>query len=295
MDELQRYQPDEITPNPLNPRGPVSANDSGMEELIASVREKGILQPLTITPQRVIIIGHRRHKAAEICGVALPCLVKDSDLIEQQEIMLIENLQRQDLNPLREGQAYARLQEAGLALSEIARRCGVISIRVSDRIAIANFPADIGDLFAKLELPIGAARPLAKIEDEDALRRIAGMIVTRRLALPAIEKLVKEVVVPRKPHRNYEKKHSERPKGIIRDELVDRLTELQAFSVTYSDLVRELDYVCCACGMNGTEAGRTTLCSACPLAAFLNRFAKLPLKPNTSPHDLMAQTAPIQQ
>lgn len=291
MEELKHYQPSELTPNPLNPRGPVSSDDPGMDELIASVREKGVLQPLMVTLDRVIVIGHRRHKAAEICGVNVPCITRDYDLIEQQEIMLIENLQRQDLNPLREGQAYARLHEAGLALTEIARRCGVIAIRVSDRIAIAHFPTDIGDLFGKLELPVGAARPLSKIAAEDDLRRIVGMIVTRRLTLPSIEKLVKEVVAPKKPHRNYEKKNTERPKGIVRDELVTALANRSEEALTYSDLVRELDFVCCACGMSGTEAGRATLCSACPLAAFLNRFAKLPLKAGTPPFDLMAQTA----
>lgn len=117
------------------------------------------------------------------------------------------------------------------------------------------------------------------------------MIVTRRLSLPSIDKLVKEVVTPKKPHRNYVKRDPERPKGIIRDELVEALSSRND-SLTFSDLVRELDFVCCACGMNKTEAGRATLCSACPLAAFLNRFAKLPLKAGTPPHDLMAQTAP---
>jgi ParB family chromosome partitioning protein len=282
----------ELTPNPRNPRGPVTAEDAGMDELIASVREKGVLQPPVITSDRTIVIGHRRHRAAEICGVSLPCLIKDYDVIEQQEIMLIENLQRQDLDPLREGQAYARLVAAGLNYNDIARRVGMPHIRVSQRLDITRLPPDIGKLFATLDLPVSAASVLVKIEDEDALRRIVGMVVSRRLAVPAIEKLVKETLRPKKPIRNYRpSRHPGRPRGIVRDDLVAALTPRASESVSLGDLVRELDYVCCACGMNATEESRATLCSACPLAAFLNRFVQIPLPDGAHPLDLMAKTA----
>ena len=292
MTDLLYLLATDLTPNPLNPRGPVEATDPGMDELIASVREKGVLQPIVATSEHVIVIGHRRHKAAEVCGVALPVLVKDYSSIEQQEIMLIENLQRQDLDPLREGQAYARLLEAGLNNNDIARRVSKPASRIAERLDITRLPPDVGQLFARLELPVSAARHLVKIEDEDALRRIAGMIVTRRLGLPAIEKLVKSEARPARPLRNYQHKVSERPRGIVRDELVAALNARSAESVSLGDLVAELDYVCCACGMNATVQSRATLCSACPLAAFLNRFAKIPLREGFHPLDLMAKTSP---
>jgi ParB family chromosome partitioning protein len=283
----------DLTRNPLNPRGPVEATDPGIDELIASVRNKGVLQPIVVTSDRIIVIGHRRHKAAEICGTLLPCLIKDYDVVEQQEIMLIENLQRQDLDPLREGQAYARLVEAGLNYQEIARRVGKPHTRVSERLDITRLPPDIGRLFATLDLPVSAARHLVKIEDEDALRRIVGMVISRRLAVPAIERLVKDTLRPAKTRPNASRhKHVERPRGIVRDDLVTALNARADESVSLGDLVRELDYVCCACGMNATEQSRATLCSACPLAAFLNRFAQIPLKEGMHPLDLMAKTAP---
>ena len=295
MSDLRYLNPKSLTPNPLNPRGPVAADDPGMEELIASVGEKGVIQPLTVTGEWVIIIGHRRHRAALIAEVPeVPCIVTDYDMIEQQEIMLIENLQRQDLNPLQEAKAYVRLREVGLNNAEIARRVGMNVVRVSERIPIALFPSEIGELFARLELPIGAAPVLSQIEGVDELRRITAMIVTRRLSLNAIKSLVKETLGPRKQGKEYDRKykHPERPAGIVRDDLVAALATRSTEQISIGDLARELDYVCCACGMSDTEASRSTLCSACPLAAFLNRFAAMPLTPGTPSFDLMAKTAP---
>jgi len=263
-----------------------------MDELVASVQEKGVLQPIVATSDRIIVIGHRRHKAAEICGARLPCLIKDYEVIEQQEIMLIENLQRQDLDPLREGQAYARLVESGQAQSDIARSLGTHESRVYRHLLIAAFPEDIGQLFAALELPVSAAEVLQKIDGEDELRRIVGMIVTRRLSIPAIKKLVKETVRVKNPLRSYRRSQPRSPQGIIRDDLVAALAARATEQISIGDLVRELEYICCACGLGATAQGRETLCSACPLTAFLNRFTGLPVKPGTPTFELMARTAP---
>lgn len=288
----------ELTPNPLNPRGPVGADDAGMEGLVESVREKGVLQPLIVTSDGTIVIGHRRHKAAELAGLStVPCILRDYDSIAQQEIMLIENVQREDLNPLQEGQAYARLLEAGVIQSEIARKIGFPEVRIYQRLIITRFPADIAALFGSLDLPVSAAAPLSMIEDEDALRRITGLVVSRRLAVAQVEKLVKEQQIKTRPRRrsggydSESRKQRARPQGIVLDEMIEALNGRAAESVTIHQLLGELDYVCCACGMSSTPALKATLCSACPLAAFLNRFAKIPIPPGTHRQDLMAKTA----
>jgi ParB family chromosome partitioning protein len=89
-----------LKPNPLNPRGDVDA--SGLDDLAASIHAQGVLQPLLITPDGVVVAGHRRLAGARMAGLEqVPVVVRDLDPVQQQEIMLVENLQRQDLSPVR--------------------------------------------------------------------------------------------------------------------------------------------------------------------------------------------------
>ena len=85
--------------NSLNPRGELHA--AGLEELADSIRAQGVLQPLLITPSGVVVAGHRRMAAARMAGMAdVPVVIRELDASEQQEVMLVENLQRQDLSPV---------------------------------------------------------------------------------------------------------------------------------------------------------------------------------------------------
>ncbi len=87
----------DLRPNPLNPRGELHV--AGLDELADSIRAQGVLQPLLVTPGGVVVAGHRRLAAARLAGLSeVPVVVRDLDAVQQQEIMLVENLQRQDLS-----------------------------------------------------------------------------------------------------------------------------------------------------------------------------------------------------
>jgi len=87
----------DLRPNPLNPRGELHV--AGLDELADSIRAQGVLQPLLVTPGGVVVAGHRRLAAARMAGLSeVPVVVRDLDAVQQQEIMLVENLQRQDLS-----------------------------------------------------------------------------------------------------------------------------------------------------------------------------------------------------
>jgi ParB family chromosome partitioning protein len=102
-----------LSPNPLNPRGAVDG--PGLDELAASIRAQGVLQPLLITPDGVVVAGHRRLAAARIAGLdEVRVVVRDLDPVQQQEIMLVENLQRQDLSAI---------ELSGIASGTTNRRC----------------------------------------------------------------------------------------------------------------------------------------------------------------------------
>ena len=88
-----------LRPNPLNPR--TELQTTGLDELAASIRAQGVLQPLLVTPQGLVVAGHRRLAAARLAGLeVVPVLVRDLDPVRQQEIMLVENLQRAELTPV---------------------------------------------------------------------------------------------------------------------------------------------------------------------------------------------------
>src|SRR5262245_15259090 len=123
---------DLLDPHPNNPRGPV--DPTSVEDLAASIREKGILEPLLVAPARksgqnwkieryVTVAGHRRRAAAELAGlVEVPAIIRDLLPAEQEEVMLVENLQREDLTLLQEARAYQRLQtQHGVTMADLAR------------------------------------------------------------------------------------------------------------------------------------------------------------------------------
>jgi ParB family chromosome partitioning protein len=292
-EQIVYRDPYKLKPNPLNPRGEIAPDATGIEELAASIVEKGILQPLVITLEDTVIAGHRRRIAAITASLSqVPCIIRDLSPLEQQEVMLIENIQREDIDPLSEGRAYQRMIEGGATQNDIARKVGIHAVRVSERLIIARMPEDVGLLFGRLELPVSAAKPLSQIESEDDLRRIAGMIVSRKLAVESLERLIKrEGIKTRGKSRNTRPyRNSERPRGIVRDNLVLALAQRRDDPLTIGDLLREMDFVCCACGMSGSEASRETLCAACPLASFLNRFAQIDVS-GINKTELMAITA----
>jgi ParB family chromosome partitioning protein len=128
----------ELRPNPFNPRGDV--DDAGLEELAESIRAQGVLQPLLVTPGGVVVAGHRRLAAARMAGlVEVPVVIRDLDRIQQQEIMLVENLQRQDLSPVEEARAYRQLLDAGHTTAQLARRIGAPAARINARLVLLNW------------------------------------------------------------------------------------------------------------------------------------------------------------
>lgn len=149
--------------NPLNPRGTILFDDA-VVDLAASIRSHGVLQPILITPEGVIVAGHRRVKACEIAGrKEIPCLVRALTEAEQLQIMLIENLQRSDLDPVQEGKAFLELTKRGLNVNQIFQATGITKARINNRIAVAALPEQIHVVFATGKLPVNCVECLADI------------------------------------------------------------------------------------------------------------------------------------
>src|SRR5207302_2048419 len=179
----------DLRPNPLNPRGELHA--AGLDELADSIRAQGVLQPLLVTPGGVVVAGHRRLAAARLAGLSeVPVVVRDLDAAQQQEIMLVENLQRQDLSPVEEARAYRRLLDDGHTTAQLARRIGVPSARINARLVLLKLDEQVQWMFHRGDLPLRLAAVLLKVTDPIRQRQVATMAARRQLTVPEIERIV---------------------------------------------------------------------------------------------------------
>jgi ParB family chromosome partitioning protein len=189
-----------IAPNPFQPREVF--DDPGLDELASSIRDKGMLQPLVVRRagegRFELIAGERRLRAAQRAGLdRVPVIVRDADDGEALELALVENIQRENLNPLEEARAYLRLgDEFGLAQEEIAQRVGKSRSTVTNSLRLLQLPSDVLEQVASGALSAGHARSLLGLPSAQAQAAVARDVVTRRLSVRDTEKLVRERAEP---------------------------------------------------------------------------------------------------
>lgn len=178
-------------------------NESALEELASSIREKGILQPLLVRPYPKkeglyeIIAGERRYRAAQKAGLTeVPVLIRDFDDKTTLEVALIENLQREDLNPFEEAQAYERLmEEFSYTQEELSKVVGKSRSHVANMTRLLELPDNIKRYVLRKDLTIGHARALLGAPD---CENLADMIVKKGLNVRQTEKLVTAAKNPKK-------------------------------------------------------------------------------------------------
>ena len=192
---------EEITPNPNQPRQNV--RDKAFKELVDSVRERGILQPLLVRSTEggyQLIAGERRWRAAQLAGLQrVPVIIKESDEPESFELALIENIQRKDLNPIEEGEAYRRLhQEFQLSQEKIAKKIGKDRSTVANLIRLLKLPDKIRNDIVDGVLSMGHARALLALPAADAQLRARSTIVKRSLSVRETEKLIQALLKKKK-------------------------------------------------------------------------------------------------
>lgn len=188
---------DFIEANPEQPRKDI--NDAALAQLSASILEKGVLLPLVVCEHGAegryqIIAGERRWRAAKMAGLdEVPVLVKDVTPLDRLELALIENIQRQDLNPLEEAEAYLRLvKEFHLTQEEVAKRVGKERSTVANALRINHLPDFAKGDLARGILSMGHARVLLSVDDESAMRSLRDEIVAQGLSVRQAEALAKK-------------------------------------------------------------------------------------------------------
>jgi len=185
---------EKLRPNPYQPR--LSMENSEIQELAQSIKEKGVLQPLVVTRDGddfVIIVGERRWKAAKLAGIReVPVIIKDASSSDMVELALVENIQRRDLSCIEEARAYDRLRnEFGLTQEEIALRVGKSRSAVANIMRLLDLPEDIQEDVQAGRLTMGHARALLSLKSPDEQRKVRDRILDEQLSVRETERLVK--------------------------------------------------------------------------------------------------------
>ena len=191
-----------ISPNPNQPRTHFS--QEGLEELSASIRACGILQPLSVRRAAggyELVSGERRLRASRLAGLSeVPCILVNVDDENSSLLALVENLQRRDLDFVEEASALARLIQAyGLSQEEAARRVGKSQSAVANKLRLLRLPADVLDLLREHGCTERHARALLRLEDPELQRRAARHVAEGGLTVALTEKYVEELLNPPPP------------------------------------------------------------------------------------------------
>ncbi len=220
-----------IEPNQMQPRK--NFDEEGLKELADSIKLYGILQPLLVQKKKdhyEIIAGERRWRAAKMAGISeVPVIIREYDKQQSMEVALIENVQRADLNPIEEAQAYQQLiQEFHLTQEEIAARVSKNRATITNSMRLLKLDPRVQQMLAEGKISSGHARAILGLEDGEQQFLIANKTVQEVLSVRDVEKLVKMMNRPEK-----ERKEKTGPDvNLIYRQIEDKLKMIMGTKVT---------------------------------------------------------------
>ncbi len=191
----------EIKSNPYQPRK--TFDEESLQELAVSIKEHGIVQPIIVKKNikgYYIVAGERRTKAARLVGLdTIPAIVRDFNDQEMMEIALIENIQRENLNPIEEAEGYLNIiKSTGMTQEEVSKKFGKSRSYITNLIGLLKLPDDVKDYVKKGKLSMGHARALSKIDNESEVKKLANKVISEGLSVREIEDLQSKVMSPKK-------------------------------------------------------------------------------------------------
>ena len=185
---------DQIKANPFQPR--TVWGEQQLSDLAQSIKENGIIQPIIVrknTDGYEIVAGERRYRAARMAGLqTVPVLQREATDDEMLELALVENIHREDLNPIERAKAYQRFIETfNLNQTEAAKRLGEDRTVVANHLRILNLPKDIRDMLSDGQISMGHARAILALPSDDLRRKLANRAMAGRLSVREVERLVR--------------------------------------------------------------------------------------------------------
>lgn len=187
---------EDIEPNPYQPRK--EFNLEQLQELSDSIKEHGIIQPINIRKfdnKYQLVAGERRLRAAKLAGLTtIPAIESEYDEQKMMEIALIENIQREDLNPMEEALAYRNLMDQfGLTQEDVSNRVSKSRSAIANTIRLLNLPQEIQDYVSRETISNGHARALLSLGEEEEMLRVCNKVICDNLTVRQLEEYIKEV------------------------------------------------------------------------------------------------------
>ena len=240
----------DIRPNPYQPRKVFA--EEALKELSESIKQRGVFQPILVRKSLKgyeLIAGERRLKASKMAGLKeIPAVVVEFDDKDMMEVSLLENIQREDLNPIEEAEAYNQLiEKLNYTQEELANRISKSRTYVTNTLRLLKLPMKVQDLLVTNKITYGHARALLALTDEDKMLELANRVVKESLTVRDIEKLVNQK--PKKEKTKKEDPYLESLRHSLENKLSTKV-ELDNKKVTIhytdtDDLNRILEIINC--------------------------------------------------
>lgn len=199
-DEIVELNIADIRSNPYQPRK--SFDEQALNELAESIKEHGLVQPIIVKKSikgYEIVAGERRTKASKIAGkTTIPAIIRDFNDTQMMEIALIENIQRENLNPIEEANAYEKILTAeNITQEELAKKFGKSRSYITNILGILRLPENVKNYVIEGKLSLGHARTLSKLENPEQINRIAEKIISEGLNVRETEKIANQEDIPK--------------------------------------------------------------------------------------------------
>jgi ParB family chromosome partitioning protein len=227
-EKIAKVRLKDIVPNPFQPRK--KFNEEKMKELVSSIREKGVIQPILVRPRETgyeLIAGERRWRAAQELGFEeIPVIIRsDIDDPASLEISIIENIQREELNPVEEARAYKELAEQfEHTLDKIGLMVGKDKTTISNSLRLLTLPSEILDLIEEEKISAGHAKAILSVQNEYKRKKIAKNIIAKGLSVRETESLVQNLEETKTKRRSSKSPETQQVEEELRHKLGTKVT-----------------------------------------------------------------------
>jgi ParB family transcriptional regulator, chromosome partitioning protein len=227
-EQVQEISLDDIRPNPYQPRK--TFDEEALKELADSIQLNGVFQPIILRQSSVkgyeIIVGERRVRASRLAGKeSIPAIIREFDEQAMIEIAVIENLQREDLSPLEEAEAYQMMSDKlKLTQAQVAERVGKSRPYIANYLRLLTLPEDVKLLLRNGDLTMGQARTLLGLKDQKQMSELAKRVVQDGITVRQLEQLVQQMTEPTETKEKKKRQKIAKPSYILESEerLMDR-------------------------------------------------------------------------
>ncbi len=226
-EEITNIKIDEIRSNPYQPRK--TFEESALSELADSIKEHGVIQPVILKKSikgYELVAGERRVRASKLAGFdTVPAIVREFNDQEMMEIALLENLQREDLNPIEEALALKKILDTrGISQQQLAEKLGKTRTYVTNIIGILNLPDSVKQLVIDGKIPLTHARTLSKIKDPEKVEELADKVINEGLTTLALDEIAQDKTIEKRVASGRKETEELRTYKYIQEYLCDKLS-----------------------------------------------------------------------